>query len=461
VRLADTTSLDEALERIAARAQTLPADDWLQGSGWNHAAWNSHWPTRHDLDRVCGERPAVLERKDGHSVWASSAALARAGIDHTTPDPPGGHIQRDTEGIPTGILLEAAQHMVLNAVGEPTPAERLNVTQDAILEALSYGLTGLHIPPGPDANDAPETLNDLRVLYGRGALPVRCLVHLAARDLDAALALGLRSGLGDEWLRIGGLKIFADGSLGSETAEMLLPYEDRRDKGMAMLEEAELHALVQRANQAGISVIIHAIGDAANRKVLNAIEQARAPNAAPAEPLHLPNRIEHAQLVHPADVPRFAALEVLASMQPLHATSDMPMADELWGRRCATAYALRTLQEAGATLALGSDAPIDALNPWLGIHAAVTRQRTDNTPTDGWYPEQRLSLTDALRGYTRGPAIASGEAAVKGTLEPGMLADLAVLNVDPFMLPPEELHTVQADMTLVGGEVRWERKSAT
>jgi hypothetical protein len=325
-------------------------------------------------------------------------------------------------------------------------------------EALSYGLTSLHIPPALDADDAPQTLTDLHVLAAQDALPLRCLVHMAARDLDAAIALGLRSGVGDMWLRVGGLKIFSDGSLGSETAELLHPYEGRQHTGRATLAAAELDALVLKARQAGISVVVHAIGDAANRKVLNAIAQAYAalPPGAAAAPA-LPDRIEHAQLVQPDDISRFAELGLVASMQPVHATSDMQMAEALWGSRCATAYALRAFAEAGVTLAFSSDAPVDVLNPWRGIHAALTRQRLDGTPPGGWYPEQRIGLDAALRGYCIGPAHASGEAALKGMLAPGMLADMAVLSADPFALPPEQVHTVVADLTIVGGVVRWER----
>jgi hypothetical protein len=400
----------------------------------------------------------MLTRKDGHSIWANSRALQEAGVSAATPDPPGGQIQRDAAGEPTGILLEDAQDLVRRHAPTPTPEERRHALRAAMDAALSYGLTSLHIPPGPDADDAHQTLTDLHVLAAQGALPLRCLAHLAARDLDAAIALGLRSGVGNTWLRVGGLKIFADGSLGSETAELLHPYEGRQHTGKAMLPAAELDALVLKARQAGISAVVHAIGDAANRKVLHAIAQAHAalPPAAAAAPA-LPDRIEHAQLVHPDDISRFVELGLIAAMQPAHATSDMDMADALWGSRCATAYALRSFAEAGITLALSSDAPVDVLNPWHGIHAAITRQRPDGTPPGGWYPEQRISLDTALRGYCIGPAHASGEAALKGMLAPGMLADMAVLSADPFALPPEQVHTVVAEQTIVGGLVRWER----
>lgn len=477
VRLADATTLEGALEKIAAKAATLPPGAWLQGGGWSHSRWGGRWPTRADLDRVCPDRPALLIRRDGHSSWVNSQALALAGIDDSTPDPPDGEIQRDAHGCATGILLEGAQDIVRRIIPSPTPAERLVALRAAQAEALRHGLTSLHIPTIPGEGDGRETLTDLQILRERGHLQVRCLAHLAAADLDAALALGLRSGLGDPWLRIGGLKIFADGSLGSETAEMLAPYEGRSGTGVAMLPVAELNALIARANRGGISVVVHAIGDAANRKVLDAIERLKnrelsIENQEPGTEnpqsvlsssvlgsLALPNRIEHAQVVHPQDIPRFAALGVIASMQPVHATSDMHAAEQLWGARCATAYAWQAFRRAGVTLAFGSDAPVEPLNPWLGIHAAVTRQRTDGTPAGGWYPELRLSLEETLHACCIGPAIASGEAGIKGQLAPGMLADLAVLTVDPFQIPPEELHTVQVDLTVVEGNIEFESDS--
>ncbi len=457
VRLDTAPSLAVALERIATQAAALPAGAWLRGSGWSHVAWDGQWPSRTHLDQVCPDRPAFLVRRDGHSAWVNSQALALAGIDAQTPDPPGGQIQRDRDGQPTGILLETAQELVRQVLPPPTPSERLDALRTAMAEALSYGMTSIHIPPSPNPADGPETLHDLKLLRERGELRMRCLAHLSAPDLERAIGLGIRSGLGDRWLRIGGLKIFADGSLGSETAEMLSHYEGRRHLGIATVTVEELNDMVVRANHAGISVVVHAIGDAANRKVLDAIERARQTRDQSMPPLALPNRIEHAQIVHPKDIGRFAPLEVIASMQPIHATSDMDVASQLWGTRCATAYAWRSLKDAGATLAFGSDAPVEALNPWLGIHAAVTRQRSDGTPASGWYPEQCLSLAEALDGFCKGPAIASGEADEKGILAPGMLADLAILSRDPFEINPVNLHTMTVDMTLVEGQVVFER----
>jgi predicted amidohydrolase YtcJ len=453
VRLDGVTDYKLALDRIAAQVKSLPTGSYLRGGGWNHADWGGSWPTREDLDKVCPDRPALLSRKDGHSLWVNSKALELAGITDDTPDPFGGQIQRDAKGRATGVLFETAMELVRAAIAPPTPEERRDALRAAIREGLSYGLTAIQIPPSTNHADGRETLEDLQVLRERGQLPMRCQAHLAGADLDRAVELGIRSGLGDRWLRIGGLKLFADGSLGSETAEMLTPYEGRRGTGLATLSEEELHDTVHKANQHGISVIVHAIGDAANRKVLDAIEAAQPYSA----PLAVPNRIEHCQVVHATDLPRFAALGVVASMQPIHATSDMHVADALWGKRCALAYAWRSFLDSGATLAFGSDAPVETLNPWPGVHAAVTRQRADNSPAGGWYPEQRLSIEEAMQAYCHGPAVAAAEASERGTLAPGMLADLAVLSADPFRVPPAALHQISATMTIVEGKVVFDK----
>lgn len=453
VRLTGCTDFAMALDQIAVAAQRLPPGAWLRGNGWDHTLWGGRWPSRADLDRVCPDRPAMLSRKDGHSLWVNSRALELAGITAATPDPDGGQIQRDEHGEPTGILLETAMELVRAIVPPPTRAERLAALRLAINEALSYGLTSIHVPPATNPADGTDTLIDLQALRADGDLTIRVLVHIAGTHLDHAIGLGLRSGLGDDWLRIGGLKLFADGSLGSESAHMLMPYEGRDHTGIAVIPPAEMKEIVTRANAHGISVVVHAIGDAANRSVLDAIAAAR-PTAAH---LALPNRIEHAQILAPTDIPRFAELGVIASMQPIHCTADMVMAERLWGTRCATSYAWRSLLNAGATLAFGSDAPVETLDPWAGIHAATTRQTTDGTPVNGWYPEQRLTVAEALAAYCIGPAIAEAAAERKGRLMPGMLADLAVLNGDPFQLPVSHLHTVRAELTMVGGKIVFEQ----
>ena len=459
-RLGQAASLDQAQAIVAACAATLPPGTWLRGGGWDQTTWNHRWPHRRDLDAVCPDRPVLLSRKDGHSLWVNSLALELAGITAATPDPEGGQIQRDHEGQPTGIFIETAMELIRAAVPPHTATERLDALRAAQREALSYGLTSIHVVPATDHATGPNVLRDLQTLRAHGELTLRTLVYLAYPDLEGAIHMGLRSGLGDHWLRIGGLKLFADGSLGSESAELLSPYEGRHHSGLATIDPELLDATIRRANLHGISLAIHAIGDAANRKVLDAFERATADRRAAGSgvaPLTLPNRIEHVQLIHPDDLPRLAKLAVIASMQPIHCTSDIEAADALWGARCTHAYAWRSLHNSGATLAFGSDAPVESMNPWLGIHAATRRQRPNGFPHSGWHTEQCLDTYTAIQAYCHGPAIASGEAHVKGRLTVGSLADLVLLTADPFHGDPSELHTITAAMTIVDGKIVYER----
>jgi predicted amidohydrolase YtcJ len=456
VDLEGVASLDAALEQIERHVRTLPEGAWVRGHGWNHALWNDRWPTAAELDRVTAGHPAVLSRKDGHSVWLNSAALARAGIDRDTVAPAGGTISRDGQGEPTGVLSENAMNLAYRVMPDPTWQERRVALRRIIAECNRRGLTGLHIPEGA------ETLALFRELYDQDDLTIRALWHIPYAQLDQAIALGLRSGIGDEWVRIGGVKIFSDGALGSVTCHMLAPFEGSTDNhGIPTIEEGELRDAVLRADRAGIAATIHAIGDRANRTVLhaigNAIEQRARQDVPPTDVQwgpRLPHRIEHAQHLDAADVGRFAQLGVVASMQPIHATSDYLVAERLLGAaRSAWSYAFRPLLEAGATLAFGSDAPVETIDPWAGIHAAVTRQRPNGQPHGGWHPEHRLTLAQALAAYTVGAAHASGEAALKGSLQAGMLADLVVTSADPFAADPQQLWQQGVDLTVVGGKV--------
>ncbi|HEY0601426.1 MAG TPA: amidohydrolase [Herpetosiphonaceae bacterium] len=457
VNLDGVRSLDEALEMIRRHAEQLPEGAWLRGHGWNHALWEYRWPTAVELDRVTQGHPAILSRKDGHSVWANSQALTIAGIDDRTPDPDGGLIQRDELGQPTGILLENANDLIYSVVPEPSLAENVQALRRIIRACNQRGLTSLHMPEGS------STLAALQVLYGAGQLDARCLYHLPYRQLDDYIALGVRSGFGDEWLRIGGVKIFSDGSLGSCTCHMLSPFAGSTSNyGIPTIPEEELYDAVRKANTNGISVAVHAIGDRANRTVLDAIAAQEQAFVAIGEDVIKPvlrNRIEHAQHLDPADVPRFAALGVIASMQPVHATSDIDIAERLLGdERCCWSYAWQPLRQSGAVLAFGSDAPVETLDPWAGIHAAVTRKRQDGQPPDGWHRELALSLDAALWSYVVGPAIASGETALKGPLTPGLRADLVVLNADPYQSNPDDLWQMEVAQTFVGGRSVWEER---
>jgi predicted amidohydrolase YtcJ len=435
-------SLEEVLMRVAAWAQKHPAGQWVLGRSWNQNLWpEPAFPTAADLDRVVPDRPVYLVAQSGHAGWANSLALELAGVTQGRPDPRGGQIMRDEEGGPTGILLEEAMQMVSQALPEPSPAEAAEVLREAIPDLWEVGLTGVHCMDGGAA------FAGLQMLHQKEALRLRVLKYLPLERLDYAAGIGLRSGFGDDWLRVGGIKLFVDGALGVRTATLYEPYEGEPDNyGIPILEQAELAEIGRRSNQAGLSLAIHAIGDRANRMALDVLEM--YPTAGP-----LPHRIEHVQLLHPNDLARLAAQDVTASVQPVHAPSDMLMAERHWGKRTRYAYAFRTLLESGTRLAFGSDAPVEPVAPLLGIHAAVTRRRLDGTPgPDGWHPEQRLSVHQAVLGFTVGPAQAAGCAQRVGTLTPGKLADLIVLDRDLFEIDPMGIPGTRVLGTMIGGE---------
>jgi hypothetical protein len=438
----------EALARVAQAAAAREPGVWIQGAGWNKNLWpGAEFPTAPDLDAVAPEHPVALEDKSHHATWVNSRALEMSGISAHTPDPPGGQIVRDAEGRPTGMLLETAADLVLSAIPEPDVETARAAMRQGIVHAQRLGLTGIHDP------GHAIILSALQMMRAEGELGLRALVHIPTGELAAAVELGLRSGFGDEYLRIGGVKIFADGALGPQTAYMLAPYEDDAGNlGIPTHSQVELLDLVRQAHQAGLSVAVHAIGDAANRAVLDAIE--RSPRAVLSA---LPDRIEHLQILHPDDVPRLSKLGVVASMQPIHATSDMDMAERYWGRRCELAYAWRSVLANGASLAFGSDCPVETLDPLAGIHAAVTRRRADGSPgAEGWIPQQQLTVGEAVHAYTLGAAHASGEADLKGSLRPGKVADLVVLSDDIFGIEPMGILDTRVEMTVFDGRIVYE-----
>jgi predicted amidohydrolase YtcJ len=440
----------EAVARVAEAARGTPPGRWVQGGGWNKNIWPGlAFPTAADLDAAVPDHPVALEDKSRHATWVNSLALERAGITAGTEDPPGGQILRDESGQPTGILLETAAGLVHEIIPEPDVETMADALRQGMARAVRLGLTGFHDP------GHSTVLAALQVLRARGELALRALVHIPDEELASAAELGLRSGFGDEILRIGGVKIFADGALGPQSAHMLSPYEGTTGEfGVPTHTAAELYNLVRRAHQAGLSVAVHAIGDAANRAVLDAIEHARSSGSGP--PPALPDRIEHVQLLHSEDLPRLARLGIVASMQPIHATSDMEMAERHWGRRCDLAYAWRSILDSGARLAFGSDCPVEILDPLAGIHAAVTRRRADGSPgPEGWIPAQRLTVAGAVHAYTLGAAYASGETDLKGSLAPGKLADLVVLSRDIFAIDPVEILDARVEMTVVDGQIAY------
>jgi hypothetical protein len=474
VKLDGAHSLAECLERV--RSFPVARDAWLRGSGWNHNAWdNPVFPNRQALDSIAPHNPVALTRKDGHSIWVNSLALKLAGVTRDTPDPAGGTIDHDpATGEPTGILRENAVELVYRVIPEPGPAE---IEQGLLLaqeRALAVGLTGVHTMEGPDVFAA------LQRLHAAGKLTLRVCQSIAREHLDDAIRLGLRSGFGNERLRVGGVKLFADGSLGSATAYMLDDYLGQPgNRGVVTLPKDEMRDLVRRATAAGIAPTVHAIGDRANRDVLDVFEESMgdapgnmpglqgrdAPGNMPGlqgrdTPGNMPGlryRIEHVQALHPSDIPRFARLGVVASMQPIHCTSDRDAAMRLWGERSRYAYAWRSLLDGGAHLAFGSDCPVETISPLAGIHAAITRQRADEPHIPSWFPEECISAADALRAYTQGAAYASGEEAIKGTLEVGKLADMVVLGEDILAAPAQRIPEISVDLTIVGGEIVYNR----
>lgn len=447
IDLIDVPSRDAALAQVAADAARTPAGQWLTGRGWDQVLWpEPHFPTAADLDAVTTEHPVFLRRKCGHAGWANHRALALAGIDAGTPDPPGGAIVRDpVTGQPTGILLERAMDMIFDLLAEPDDVEVRDALLLAQAKAHEYGIVGVQNMEGAAA------LHGLQQLRREGKLALRVLQQIPEAQLDAAIDLGLESGYGDEWIRIGAVKIFADGSLGARSALMIEPYAGDHDNyGIAVSSAEHLKAQVMKAAQAGLAVHIHAIGDRANRNVLDAIAATRRAGVG----LHLRHRIEHAQLLHPDDVQRFVELNVIAGMQPIHCTQDIVAADASWGSRCRLAYAWSTLLSSGAVLSFGSDAPVETPSITAGLYAAVARRRADGFPGDeGWYPEERLRMDEAVYAYTMGAAYASGEEAIKGSITPGKLADLTVLEQDLFAIAPEEVLTTRVSTTVVGGQI--------
>jgi predicted amidohydrolase YtcJ len=449
--LEDQLSLEGTLERVEEHVQRAEPGSWIRGSGWSDSAWppgSVAW--RQLLDGVAPEHAVVLTRRDGHVIWVNSEALRRAGVDEDTPEPSGGVLERDSEaGEPTGILKEGAMHLVCDAIPSPGAQERQAALRRAVAEARKLGITGIHdCGDWQSVND--QSLSDYQDMVARDDLGVRVFMMLSRANLDDAIKVGLRSGFGDSHLRVGNVKLFCDGTLGAQTAEMIEPFLGQPDnRGVAAIAQQELESTVHKASSAGIACSVHAIGDRANRRVLDAFEKVRRAGLG----RELRHRIEHVQLLHADDVPRFKELQVIASMQPIHATQDMYIADKYWGERTRLAYAWRALLDAGARLAFGSDAPVESVSPLVGIHAAVTRQRANGEPEGGWYPDQCLTVSEAMHAYTLGAAYACGAEAERGSITAGKLADLVVLSDDIFEMPPRDLLSSRVVATIFDGEI--------
>jgi predicted amidohydrolase YtcJ len=436
VDLAATPTREAALTKVAAASLV---QGWVQGQGWDANGWPTP-PDRHALDAV-QPGPVYLDSLDVHAAWVNTAALAAARITRETSDPFGGRIVRDAAGEPTGLLLERAVELMTPHLPQPPDLVLEEAVQEAQAEAHRLGVTGIHNVEGSRA------LDTFRRLEASRRLRLRVLFHPPVESLPDLVAQGIRSGTGSEWLTIGGVKMFLDGSLGSRTAWMLEPYDGTRDRGMAITSAEEARAAVHTAARSGIAATIHAIGDAAVRRALDLLSG--APRAA------VPHRIEHFQCVHPQDLDRAAAAGVVVSMQPAHLLTDIPLVDRHWGGRGAGAYAFRSLLRRRTPMVFGSDVPVASIDPREGVYAALERRGRGGGPADGWRPEEKLGFEETVRCYTLGAAVAGGVDYRRGTLAPGRDADLVAWEADPAAEQGsgDAFRAGRAVLTIVAGEV--------
>ncbi|MDQ7793977.1 MAG: amidohydrolase [bacterium] len=440
-------SLAEGLAAIGAAARALPPGAWVAGRGWDQGRLGRYL-SREDLDQAAAGRPCLLYRVCGHVAAASSRALELAGITEATPDPAGGRIDRDLAGRPTGILRETAIGQVAAAMPDPGPAELRLALERAIRHVLACGITTVRVDDVGAAGGLTAACDLYRETVGPQGLPLRVILDVSDRALDE---LEAAPPAGDDWFRTGAVKIFADGSLGAATAALEEPYaDDPGNRGIAITAGEELDRLVARVHRSGRQVAIHAIGDRAAANALDAIERAQGADPRP-DPRH---RLVHCQVLTASLVRRMAALGVVADIQPVFVATDHHWAgDRLGPRRLDYAYAWRSLLDAGISLAGGSDAPIEPVNPFFGLHAAVTRQDRAGHPPGGWLPAEKLTVGKALHLYTQGGPYAAFEEHRKGSLDTGKLADFVVLPADPARVDPSALKEMLPLMTVVGGRV--------
>ena len=446
VDLVGTATEAEAAQRVEAFAQENPQLEWVLGRGWNQVLWDSNaFPTTASLDALVADRPVWLSRVDGHAGWANSKALEIAGITRDTEDPDGGQILRDADGNPTGVLVDNAMGLLRESIPAATIEEQKFALMTAMESLATYGLTAVH-----DAGVGSSTVAAYKQLLEEGPLPIRVNVMLAATDplFSDRLAEGhFRDA--DDTLTINSVKIAADGALGSRGAAMIDDYSDMPGhKGLILLSEERLHYLMRAAMNSGFQVNTHAIGDAANKLVLDSYESLIEETGSGA----MRHRVEHAQILRYEDILRFAELGVIPSMQATHATSDKNMAvDRIGEVRIEGAYAWRKLMEAGALIANGSDFPVESPNPFFGLHASITRQDKNNDPDGGWYPEERMSPVEAFASFTLDAAYSGFQEDLLGSLEPGKKADFIVLDRDLFAIPSSEIWQAKAVETWVNG----------
>ncbi len=456
VDLVGTRSYDDVVARVAARARELPAGTWIQGRGWDQNDWgDTRFPTHEALTRAVPDHPVILTRIDGHAILANARAMQTAGVTAATRDPDGGRIERDAGGAPTGVFVDNAEELVGRAVPAPTAAELRARALAAIAEMHRWGLTGIH-----DAGATRGAIELYERLAREGRLELRTYVMIADDSVSLAyyFARGPQSALHGGRLWVRSIKLYADGALGSRGAALLAPYsDDAGNSGLLVSSPRHIQQVAERALRRGFQVCTHAIGDRGNRVVLDAYE--RALKSVPRADHRF--RVEHAQVIDSADIPRFAALDVIPSMQAVHQTSDMYWAGKRLGeKRESGAYAWRSLLSTGLVIPNGSDFPVEAVNPLLSFHSAISRQDEKNWPAGGWHPEQRMTREEALKAMTIWPAWAAFQERDLGSLTAGKYADFVILDRDIMAVPAEEVLGAKVVATYVAGRAVYERGSS-
>ena len=443
--LRDLPSIADCRARVKQAVAGRKPGEWIIGRAWNEHRWREQRePSARDLDDIARDHPVMLVRHCGHTVWLNSLAMKLAHIERGTPDPPGARIEHDLKtGEPTGLLREYRK-IIEKEIPPPTLEERKQAALRAQEEALRFGVTGVH------SCEALREWEALAALEAEGKLKVRVHHLLPPEEVEPARSLGIEPCQGSEHLWFGQVKLFADGSLGSGTALLHAPYLDNpSERGLATLTPKELQEQVELAYRAGGDVGVHAIGDLAVTNALKAIAGARRKYPGPRR-----DRIEHVQLLHPDDFAVFRDLGVVASVQPVHLLTDMPVAEKKWGMdRCRYSYAWKSMRKAGIPLQFGSDAPVEVINPLLSFHAALTRQSLSGEPRDGWFPSERLTLEEVIHAFTQTPAWVSRKESRFGSLARGKKADLVVFSRDLFQAAQGDLASVNTEMTMVNGEV--------